>query len=240
MFCLPCSKTSRVHIYQTIIMFIGGVVLISGFRAPEAQITGTIVGQITTSAGSTNALLPVSTDQDVCGKNVPDESIIVGNTGGLGQAIVTLSGTKAISVNESTVTNIGCRFAPHVQVVTPGTLLRITSHDQTLHTTHAYLDKWNETLFNFAIPKSGLAITRRLVKLGHVSLKCDAHPWMIGYILVTDEIGTVTDRDGQFELIDIIPGIYKLNVWHETLGITSKQINVTPGKSSRVTLSLNP
>ena len=63
---------------------------------------------------------------------------------------------------------------------------------------------------------------------------------MVGYILVTDEIGAVTDSDGHFELIDIIPGTYKLNVWHETLGITSKKINVTPGKSSRVTLSLNP
>ena len=228
------------HLYQTAIIFIGGVAVISGFQVPETQATGTIVGQVTTSAVGTHAPLPVSTNQDVCGKNVPDESIIVGDTGGLGQAIVTLSGTKAVRVNESTVTNIGCRFAPHVQIVTPGTLLRITSHDQTLHTTHAYLDKWNETLFNFAIPKPGLVITRRLVEPGRMSLKCDAHPWMIGYILVTDEIGTVTDRDGQFELIDVIPGTYKLNVWHETLGITSKKINVTLGESSRVTLSLNP
>ena len=240
MFYLPCSKMSWTHIYQIAIIFIGGVALISGFQAPETRTTGKIVGQITTSAVGTHAPLLVSTDQDVCGKNVPDESIIVGDTGGLGQAIVTLSGTKAVSVKEITVTNIGCRFAPRVQVVTPGTLLRITSHDQTLHTTHAYLDKWNKTLFNFAIPKPGLAITRRLVEPGRMSLKCDAHPWMIGYILVTDEIGTVTDRDGRFELIDVIPGAYKLNVWHETLGITSKQLNVTLGESSRVTLSLNP
>ncbi len=217
---------------------VGGL-LLSGARAPEAQTTGTITGQVTTSAQGASAPLPVTTDHDVCGQSVPDESIVVGATGGLAQATVTLSGTRSAGGGETTVTNLGCRFEPHVQIVAPGTALQVTSQDSTLHTTHAYLDE-EETLFNIAIPVPGLTITRQLVRPGRVSLKCDTHPWMIGHILVTDEIGAVTDAEGRFSLEGVPAGSYELAVWHETLGMSSQQVTVTAGESSDVAISLNP
>ncbi len=220
------------------VLALGGVLSALGTNAAGTQAAGTIAGQVTTASPSPADPLPVTTDQAVCGPTVPDESLVANAAGGVAHAIVTLSGTNAgdaADIEPRRVTNKGCRFAPHVQIVRPGSALQITSEDPTLHTTHAYAES-TDSLFNVAVPVPGLTITRQLNRPERVMLRCDTHPWMRGYVLVTDEIAAVTNLEGRFRLEAVPPGAYELQVWHETLGVTSQQVTVVAGETQEITI----
>ena len=57
-------------------------------------------------------------------------------------------------------------------------------------------------------------------------MKCDIHPWMKGYVFVTDAAYyTVTKPDGSYSLEGLPVGDYTVRYWHEEAG---------KGKSSTV------
>ena len=67
-------------------------------------------------------------DIKVCGRELPDESIVVGAGGVLANAVVTLAGVKATTpYPEPQVSNEKCRFLPRVQIARPGAPTSTTS-----------------------------------------------------------------------------------------------------------------
>ncbi len=177
-------------------------------------------------------------DQPVCGERVPDETVVADGSGGVANAVITVGGVPwPTGSTAAVVTNEGCRFVPHVQIVHLGGTVEITSADATLHTTHAYDDR-NRTFFNVAIPVPGLRIQRRLPRAGIVRLECDSHVWMRGYLVVTEDMTTTTGLDGRFRLTGVPAGTYELSVWHEQLQATSQTVTVSPGTTADVTFGL--
>ncbi len=64
-----------------------------------------------------------------------------------------------------------------------------------------------------------------------VSIKCDVHPWMRGYIGVVEHpYYAVTSVDGSFSLGPLPPGDYVLEAWHETLGRKTQTVTLKKGK----------
>ena len=59
-----------------------------------------------------------------------------------------------------------------------------------LHTTNAQLEN-GRTLFNVALPMPGINITKPIGAAGTVRLSCNTHPWMRGWMMVTDEAAAV-------------------------------------------------
>ena len=60
-----------------------------------------------------------------------------------------------------------------------------------------------------------------------VRVKCDLHPWMSAWIVVTDHpYHAITDDEGRFELSNVPPGDYVLETWHETLGSSRREVTV--------------
>ena len=58
---------------------------------------------------------------------------------------------------------------------------------------------------------------------------------MSAYIVVTDHpYFAVTDLYGEYELSDIPPGTYQLKVWHESLGVQEKRIEIKAGGAQAV------
>src|SRR6185436_12762175 len=57
-----------------------------------------------------------------------------------------------------------------------------------------------------------------------MTVKCDVHPWMVGYVgVLPHPFFAVTGADGSFELKNVPPGDYVLEAWHEKLGtLTAK------------------
>lgn len=201
-----------------------------------AQGSGTITGTITTSARALPALR-VTIDQGVCGETLPDESIVVSGAGALANAVVTLAGVKARSAPAAVgIVNDKCRFAPRVQVAAPNASVTTSSADPVLHTTHAQIG--SRSLFNVAIPVPGIKITKPVNGTSLVRLSCNTHPWMRGWMVVTDEAAAVTGGDGRFTLTNVPAGTYEMRVWHEALNGVSQRVTVTAGQTATVNLTL--
>jgi len=199
--------------------------------------TGTVTGIVTTNAAAPRPVR-VTMDQRVCGDALQDEAVIVDRAGHLANAVVTLGGVKARAAAASAgVMNEKCRFSPHVQIVRPNATITTSSKDPILHTTNA-VSVTGKNLFNVAVPVPGINITKPLAGPGIVRLVCNTHPWMRGYIVVTDEMTAVTGADGKFTLGDLPAGAYELRIWHESLKGASQKISVSAGQTTTVNFDL--
>jgi len=214
----------------------GLFVALVGPNALDAQGSGSIAGTVTTTASGPKAVR-VTIDQKVCGNEIADESLVVNGSGGVANAVMTLSGVKAATPAASGVMNEKCRFSPRVQVVRPNAMITTSSADPILHTTNAQIDG-GKVLFNVAVPVPGLRINKPVAGTGLVRLTCNTHPWMRGFIVVTDEMAAISGGDGTFTMKDVPVGTYELRVWHETLKGAPQRVTVVAGKVSTVTFRL--
>jgi hypothetical protein len=214
----------------------GLFVAIVGPNALDAQGTGSISGTVTTTASGPGPVR-VTIDQKVCGNEIADESVVVNGSGGVANAVITLAGVKAATPAASGVMNEKCRFSPRVQIVRPNAVITTSSADPILHTTNAQIDS-GKVLFNVAVPVPGLKINKPVAGMGLVRLTCNTHPWMRGFIVVTDEMAAISGGDGTFTLKDVPVGTYELRIWHETLKGAPQRVTVAAGKPSTVTFAL--
>lgn len=196
----------------------------------DAQGTGTITGIITTTAAAP-APLRVTFDQKVCGNELADESVVRGLSGALANAVITLTGVKAKGTTAPpAILNEKCRFVPRVQVTRPQSTITATSTDPVLHTTNAQRED-GRLLFNVALPVPGMKISKPAGDAGVVRVSCNTHPWMHGWLVVTDDMAVVTPADGRYTLRDVPAGTYELRVWHETLKSAPRKVTISPGQT---------
>jgi hypothetical protein len=203
----------------------------------NAQSKGSISGTITTSAKGL-APVRVTFDQKVCGSELPDDAIVVDGQGRLANAVVILTGVKRAAAQDTTVLNDKCHFTPRVQIARPNSNVRTTSKDPILHTTNAQLEN-GKTIFNVALPIAGLNISKPIGGAGTVRLSCNTHPWMRGWLVVTDDAAAVTGGDGRFSLENVPPGTYELRVWHESLKAAPQKVTVVAGKPTELALRMH-
>ena len=197
---------------------------------------GSVTGTITTAAKGV-APIRVTIDQKVCGNELPDEAVVVDAQGRLANAVVILTGVKRAAASDVQVMNDKCRFTPRVQVVAPKASVKTSSKDAVLHTTNAQLEN-GRTLFNVALPIPGITITKAIASAGNVRLSCNTHPWMRGWMVVTDEAAAITGADGSFRIDNVPPGTYELRVWHEALKGAPQKVTVSADKPATVSLVL--
>jgi len=202
----------------------------------KAQSAGSISGTITTSAKGL-APVRVTIDQKTCGPELPDHAIVVDGQGHLANAVVILTGFKRAAAPDTAVVNEKCHFAPRVQIARPNSSVRTTSKDPILHTTNAQLEN-GRTIFNVALPIAGLNVSKPIGGAGMVRLSCNTHPWMRGWLVVTDEAAAITGGDGRFSLENIPPGTYELRVWHESLKAAPQKVTVVAGKPTPLSVQM--
>jgi len=132
----------------------------------------------------------------------------------------------------------GCEYQPHVLALKAGQTIEILNPDRILHNIHTYSEK--NPPINRAMPKFKKTLTVKFEKPEAISVKCDVHGWMSGWLFVTDNpYYSVTDKMGKFSIADVPPGKYTLEVWHEKLGKQTKQIEVTPNGEVEVDFTLS-
>jgi hypothetical protein len=192
----------------------------SSLVATSAQAGGTIEGLVKIAmpapAAPAHAVLK---DGNVCGKEAPNESIVVGKKGGLGNVVVYLKDAKppakVEAVAGAALDQRQCRYFPHVQALTVGTPLSLMNNDAILHNVHA--NETGMTVFNVAMPIKGQKLPIPMRKPGLMKLQCDAgHTWMNGWIYVFEHpFFAVTDDKGTFSIKNVPPGDYTLELWHE-------------------------
>jgi len=202
---------------------------VSSSGAPAGTVAGTVRFG---GAPVARPALEVFKNQEVCGKTVADDRVVIGPDGGVRYAVVTIEGVRGGKKPERDLTvaldNRGCRFEPHVQTAEVGQWLDLRNSDPVLHNADARIGQ--DTLFNVALTP-GREIRKPLARPGLVAITCDVrHTWMNAFVAVTDHpYHTVTDAYGAFEIRDVPPGTYTVRVWHETLGTREQHVTVAAG-----------
>lgn len=184
----------------------------------------------------------VKKDEEVFGKTVPDERLLVSKQGKVRNVVITVEGVqqgKRWPDLKSSLVNEKGRFVPHVQVARKGAKLEIVNTDPVLHNTHGFQDR--RTVFNPALPTQGLKVQVPLRKAGVIEVMCDAHDWMNGWIVVLEHpYFSVTGEAGSYSIADVPPGTYTVTAWHEKLGKKQTQVTVKAGGNSEVNFVFSP
>ena len=208
-----------------------------GDQRVVVQQIGTISGRVLFKGKHIPAILAVGKDKEICGNSIKDPRLLVAARGEIKNAVVRITeiaAGKAAAAGEALLDQRKCEFVPHVLAIAAGTAVNITNSDGILHNIHT-LSKDNPA-FNRAQPKYLTEITQTFSKPEIIPVRCDVHGWMGGWIFVaSNPYFDLTGADGTFELAAVPPGKYTLEVWHETLGKQTQQVEVGAGETVNVT-----
>ena len=103
-------------------------------------------------------------------------------------------------------------FVPYVTVVQTGTSVTFPNLDPILHHVYSFSpSKPFEIKLYSGDPPTGILFD----KPGIVTLGCNIHDWMIGYIaVVSTPYFAKSDAAGKARLGDMPPGVYEVHAWH--------------------------
>ncbi|APP81240.1 methylamine utilization protein [Xanthomonas hortorum] len=106
---------------------------------------------------------------------------------------------------------VNSQFVPAVLAVRTGTLVRFPNNDQIRHQVYSFSPAKR---FELPLFQGTKATPIRFDQAGLVTIGCNIHDWMLGYIVVleTPYFGK-TGSDGRVQL-DAPAGAYTLRVWH--------------------------
>jgi len=171
-------------------------------------------------------------------KDFDDETILTSKDGkALQNVLVRVTGNVAggkMPTGDVMVDQRDCMYRPRVQGAVEGQKIMVRNNDGTLHNVHTY--DGTKTLFNQAQPPKSPPIEKPLPKTANVvKLKCDVHPWMTGFVVVSkNPYFAVSEANGKFEIKDVPAGSYTVEAWHEKLGTKTEQVTVADGKPAEV------
>jgi len=204
--------------------------------------TGAISGKVTIAGLAPKlANLPVTRDMKFCGTSKADESLEVGEGGGVRNVVVWVPDVplpKKIARKEK-LDQQACLFTPHVVAAPVGAVLDVVNSDPVLHNARAQAGETR--IFNYAMPIKGHTVPTRLKKDGFYKVSCDVHPWMRAWLVVLPTAAyTVSDASGAYKLEDLPPGKHKIKIWHERLGEREDEVEVPAAGSVTHDIAMNP
>jgi hypothetical protein len=228
---------------------LGGVLLHAGpvlanYAVEPVSNGGTIEG-VVKLVGAPLQIAPIriTKNEDYCGHSIPNPVYSVGRDGGLQNVEVYIKGItrgKALWTDPISLVNEHCMFSPRVQGANIGQLIKISSNDPVLHSTHSQNASTNATIYNIAMPFAGFSVTKPLPAIPElIKVKCDAHDWMHAWIWELDNpYFATTGDDGHFTIKDVPPGTYTLVAWHEAAGEKPTSVTVSAGKTVTVVIEI--
>ncbi len=220
------------------IALVVGVAAVAHRPGPAgAQGGGTIEAAVTYAGAAVVEKLKVNKDTEKCGTEALIEKVVVGTNKGLANAVVSVPGAKgAPKAVKATVDQHGCKFVPRVVAMTPGEV-ELKNSDDILHNIHTYSTA-NPSI-NKAQPKFKKVMTEKFEKPEIIKLTCDVHSWMLGWVAVMpNPFFGVTDANGVTKIENVPPGKYNVEVWHETLGKQTKEVEIKAGQTAKVAIEM--
>lgn len=197
--------------------------------AAAKQGASTIKGVVAFSGKAPEMKVPAKRkDADVCkSKEVKYNAVLV-KDGKFQDVLVRISaggvpGTWKAPDKHAEIDQKDCMYTPRIQGVVAGQSIDIKNGDETLHNVHAY--KGSDSLFNQAQPKGAAAISKESPDEAAVmKLACDVHPWMRGFVVVTDHpFFALSGEDGSYKIEKVPAGKYTVEAWHTQFGMLKKE-----------------
>jgi plastocyanin len=215
----------------------GGAVFMGWPGSATAQGGGTVEVEVKYSGAPVIDKLKVNKDTEKCGTEAVVEKVVVGANKGLSNAVASVAGAKGASTaKKAVIDQHGCKFVPHVVAMTPGEI-DIKNSDDILHNIHTYSTA--NPPINKAQPKFKKVLTEKFEKPEIIKVTCDVHSWMLGWIAVMPHpYFGITDGNGVAKIDNVPPGKQTIEVWHETLGKVTKDVEVKPGQTAKVSVEM--
>tara|TARA_B100001250_G_scaffold378241_1_gene367930 strand:+ start:142 stop:855 length:714 start_codon:yes stop_codon:yes gene_type:complete len=187
------------------------------------SVAGSLKGHVKFDGkGPKNKKLRMDADP-VCGSShsgpVFSESFKMSDNGSLAECIVFLKNVSykgGVPKEPVVLDQKGCVYVPHVFGMMAGQELLIKNSDATLHNIHS-MPKVNKE-FNFAMPK---VVKEKKASFPKAEpkpfyIKCDVHPWMKSWALVSDNpYFAITDSNGNYSIDKVPAGTYEVICWQE-------------------------
>ncbi len=237
---------SNILIPICIFIFASGSVEAASYAVLEDGVDngGTVLGRIILDGSPPPPkMLMIDEDIDVCGDDRPSEELVVSDSGGLKNAVLSIddiqSGKEWSLPDEFVYDQEKCKFKPRVLLIKPkvsGVVMNSDSVGHNFHTISPGIYNINKKMKAEA---SFTVAQNKIRRPGIVRAKCDIHSWMKGWWIVAKTPYTVlSDKDGNFSITDIPPGTYTLKIWHEKLGETEQTVVIRAGETTETDVAL--
>jgi plastocyanin len=157
-----------------------------------------------------------------------------------GKSVVYLQGASLQPVSDKKVTmdQHGLQFQPHILVVQVGTTVEFLNSDSVQHNVFwPSISGDKKKTHNMGTWPQGQKKPFKFTEPGVVSLLCNVHPEMSGYIIVSPGPYFVeTAADGSYTIPNVPDGQYTVTAWHEGKKTQSKKISVSGDTTADLTL----
>jgi len=189
------------------------------------------------------AKIDMSQDPNCAGSNTAENVVV--NDGKLANVFIYVkegldNRTFDVPKDAVTLTQVGCRYKPHVLGVMAGQTINIVNADPTTHNIHPTPKdnrEWNESQATKA-PPIEKSFAREEVML---PVKCNQHPWMRMFVnVVKNPFYAVSGPDGKFELKGLPPGDYTIAFVHEKFAEQDQKVTLAAKDSKTVDVSFKP
>jgi len=130
------------------------------------------------------------------------------------------------------------QFVPHVQLVQAGTEVNFPNFDDIRHHVYSFSDAKR---FELPLYKGTPAEPVLFNQSGIVTLACNIHDWMLGYLYVADSPWhALTDPSGRAAITVPQASSYLVRVWHPSLGADNAGVEerVTADQLSNISMTL--
>lgn len=167
--------------------------------------------------------------RNACSNEQVSQSLIVSGNGLIKNAVIFLDGNfkseNVVERNALILDQKNCNFQPHILIVKEGSNFLIANSDPMAHDVRAF-DR-DKMVFRFEMDPFGKPVAKRIEGSGTYVIRCGLHPWMYAFVVnAKHPFYAVSGEGGEFELHGVPNGIYKLRIWHETLGEAEVPIEV--------------
>lgn len=132
----------------------------------------------------------------------------------------------------------GLLFQPHLMVVQVGTTVEFLNSDKVQHNVFwPSISGDKKKSHNMGTWPQGEKREFKFNDPGVVTLLCNVHPEMAGFIIVSPSpYFAETGADGSFNLANVPDGDYTITAWHEGKKVQSKKISVKGDTTADFTL----
>jgi hypothetical protein len=200
---------------------------------------GSIVGTIKAAEMVADPTKKIETDLPreikICGTEFKMNIFVISPDLGIKNVFVALQDVtkgKAMPKEDLRIDLKNCQFHPLAAVGYIGSQIVVNNSDPIFHNISfgLMLKERRSTVYNLALPNQNMEIKKPIRRAGMYNVKCDAHKWMRANVFAAkNPYVALTDKNGKFEITDILPGKYTVLVWHEGFGEVKKTIEVKAG-----------
>jgi plastocyanin len=185
--------------------------------------------------------MPVTIDQYICGKEKEPEDLLLSSNNGIRNAVVSLQNQPPNAKRDwklppAKMDQKQCSFVPRVVIVPVGESMEFLNSDRLLHNVRSAAKE--NSPFNRAQPHARtISFVFKQPELLRVD--CDLHSWMRGWVVVAAHpFYAVTNEQGEFNLGNVPPGKYTLQIWQESLGTVTQEVTVGNKATTTVTVEM--